>query len=223
MKNEGRGVDLNTDFKRVCVRVTETLNKTNLLIKSIQPNEIYVDKATLIYLDQPTHKEGYINLHMHLVRPEDFNSTSVENSWVLEDTRIVNYNNSKLEYERFGHYKPVRINPDTMSGKWPKIEKFFATTDPECLESIDYMKIDFDSPMMHRIEYQIPKEFIKAYAESKGELVYAMVQPLYSSYPPFESGLEEWTSTDYKTDVDGFIAMFPALSYNNAMLKNQLY
>ena len=222
MKNEGRGVDLNTDFKRVCVRITETSNKTNLLIKSIEPKEIYEDKSTLIYLDQPTNIEGYVNLHMHLVRPEDFKLTSIENSWVLEDTRIVNFNNSTLEYERLGHYKPVRYNPDKMNGKWPKIEKFFATTDPECLQSIDYLKMDFDSAIMHNIEYKIPKEFIKAYAESKGELVYAMVQPLYSSYP-FEFVEEQWTCIDYKIDMDGFIAIFPALSYNKAILKNQLY
>ena len=223
MKNEGRGVDLNTDFKRVFVRVTETLNKTNLLIKSIEPKEIYVDKSTLIYSDLQIHKEGYVNLHMHLIRPEDYKSPTIENVWVLEDTRDIKHNSSTQEYERFGHYKPVRYNPDTMSGKWHKIERFFASTDPDCLKSIDFMKRDFDFTFMHSIEYRIPKEFIRAYVESKGELVHAMVQPFYSSHEPFEPGGERWTSTDYKKDVDGFIAMFPALSYNIAMLENQLY
>lgn len=85
------------------------------------------------------------------------------------------------------------------------------------------MKRGFDSPLMHNIEYKIPKEFIKAYAESKGELVYAMVQPFYPSHESFEPGGERWTSKDYKKDLDGFIAMFSALSYNKAILGNKLY
>lgn len=116
------------------VRVTETSNKTNLLIKSIEPKDIYVDKNTLIYSDLPIHKEGYVNLHMHLVRSEDYKLPNVKNVWILEDTRIVKYNNSTLEYERFGHYKPVRYDPDIINGERHKIERFFATTKPECLK-----------------------------------------------------------------------------------------
>jgi hypothetical protein len=230
MKNEGRGSDINTDFKRVYVRVTETTDKTRLFIKTIEPNEYRVDNNTLIYSEEPTHKKGYVNLHMHLCRPEDHLLPKVENVWMLEDTRNVEYISSNLGYKRWGHYKPVRYNPDTMSGKWHKVERFFSTTDPECLELKDFLNkglesrriwnINLESP---RIRYKIPKEFIKVYAESKGDINYAMVQPFYSSHPPLEPGGERWTSTSYKKDVEGYIAMFPAVSYNKAILKSQFY
>jgi len=223
MKNEGRGIDLNTDFKRVYTRITETTDKTRLLIKIISPNEYRTDKNTLKYSEEPTHKKGYVNLHMHLCRPEDNQLPKVENVWMLEDTRKEKYISSTFGYKRWGHYKLVRYNPDTMSSKWHNLERFFATTDPECLKVEDFRSRDYGAPIMFGIEYEIPKEFIKVYAESKGEIKYAMVQPLYSSHPPLKPDGERWTSTDYKKDVDGFLAMFPAVSYNKAMLESQLY
>lgn len=223
MKNEGRGTDLNTDFKRVYVRITETTDKTRVLIKIIDSTELYADKNTLLYSEEPIHKAGYINLHMHLIRPEDGKLPKVENVWMLEDTRQVKYINSDFGYKRWGHYKPVRYNPETMGSEWHKVERFFATTDPECLKFEDFMSRDRDAPIMFGVDYKIPREFIKAYVESKGEITYAMVQPFYSSHPPFEQGDESWTSTSYKKDVDGYIAIFPALSYNKAMLESQLY
>jgi len=223
MKNEGRGIDLNTDFKRVYVRVTETTDKTRLLIKIVKPTELYTDKNTLKYSEEPIHINGHVNLHMHLHRPEDNKLPKVRNVWMLEDTRKEKYINSTFGYERWGHYKPVRYNPDTMSSEWHNVERFFATTDPECLKVEDFMSRNKKEPIMFGIEYKIPREFIKAYAESKGELENAMVQPFYSSHPPFEPGGERWTSTDYKKDMDGYIAMFPAVSYNKTMLESQLY
>lgn len=223
MKNEGRGTDLNTDFKRVYVRVTETTDKTRLLIKIIEPTELHADKNTLLYSEEPIHKVGYINLHMHLIRPGDGKLPKVENVWMLEDTRQVKYISSDFGYKRWGHYKPVRYNPLTMESKRHNVQRFFATTDPECLKIEDFMSRDRDAPIMFGVEYKIPREFIKAYAESKGEITYAMVQPFYSSLPPFEPGGERWTSTDYKKDMNGYIAMFPAVSYNKAILENQLY
>lgn len=223
MKNEGRGTDLNTDFKRVYVRVTETSDKTRLLIKSAEAKELYTDKNTLLYSEEPMHKVGYVNLHMHLVRPEDYKLPKVENVWMIEDTRQAKYISSELGYKKWGHYKPVRYNSETMGNQWNKVERFFATTDPECLTDEDFMSRDINEPIIFGVDYKIPKEFIKAYAESKGELNYAMVQPFYSSYPPLEPGGERWTSTDYKKDMEGYIAMFPALSYNKAMLESQLY
>lgn len=223
MRNEGKGIDLNTDFKRVYTRITETTDKTRLLIKIIEPTELYADKNTLLYSEEPIHKSGYVNLHMHLIRPEDVKLPRVENVWMLEDTRQVKYISSEFGYKRWGHYKPVRYNPETMGGKWYNLERFFATTDPECLKVEHFMKRDRDAPIMFGVNYKIPKEFINAYAESKGEITYAMVQPFYSSHPPFIPGGESRTSTDYKKDVDGYIAMFPALSYNKAMLESQIY
>lgn len=223
MKNDGRGTDLNTDFKRVYVRVTETTDKTRLLIKSIEATKIYADKNTLLYSEAPLNKEGYVNLHMHLIRDEDSTLPNVENVWVLEDTRQVNYISSDLGYKKWGHYKPVRYNHNSMGSELHNVERFFATTDPDCLKLENFMARDRNAPIMFGVKYEIPTEFIKAYAESKGEIEYAMVQPFYSSHPSFKSGGERWTSTDYKKDVDGYLAMFPALSYNKAMLKNQLY
>ncbi len=223
MINQGRGSDLNTDFKRVYVRVTETSDKTRLLIKITEPTKLEADKNTLLYSEEPIYKEGFVNLHMHLHRPEDYTLPKVENVWMLEDTREVKYISRDLGYKRWGHYKPVRYNPDTMGGQWHKVERFFATTDSECLKFEDFLTRDDDAPIMFGIEYEIPKEFIKAFAESKGELNYAMVQPFYSSHAPFEPGGERWTSTDYKKDVNGYLAMFPAVSYNQAMLESQIY
>lgn len=223
MKNEGRGIDLNTDFKRVYTRVTETIDKTRLLIKINKSDEYNTDRNSLIYSEEPTHKEGYVNLHMHLHMPDDNKLLKVENVWVLEDTRKARYINSTLGYERWGHYKPVRYNPNTMGGEWHKTERFFATTDQQCLKVKDFMTKDFKAPFMFNIDYEIPKEFIKVYAESKGEISYAMVQPFYSSHTPIKPGGKRWTSTEYKKDVDGYIAMFPAQSYNEAILESQLY
>jgi len=223
MKNEGRGTDLNTDFKRVYVRVTETTDKTRLLIKITEPTELHANKNTLLYSEETIHKEGYVNLHMHLIRPEDGKLPKVANVWMIEDTRREKYISSDFGYKKWGHNKPVRYNPETMGNNWNKVVRFFATTDPECLTDEDFMSREIDEPFMFGVDYKIPREFIKAYAESKGELYYAMVQPFYSSLHPFEPDGERWTSTDYKKDVEGYIAMFPASSYNKAILESQLY
>ena len=229
MKNQGRGIDSDTDFKRVYVVVTETTDKTRLLIKIIEPTELHADENTLLYSEEPINKAGYVNLHMHLIRPEDGKLPKVENVWMLEDTRQVKYFSSEFGYKRWGHFKPVRYNPETMGSERHGLDRFFATTDPECLDTLfetdieKWMSRIRDAPIMFGVDYKIPREFIKAYAESKGEITYAMVQPFYLSHPPFEPGGERWTSTDYKKDVDGYIAMFPALSYNKSILESQLY
>jgi len=246
MKNEGRGIDSDTDFKRVNVSVTETTDKTRLLIKRVEPTELYADTNTLLYSEELKHIDGYVNLHMHLYRPEeDLSFPKVKNIWVLEDTRNEQYINDTIGYKRTGHFKPVRYNPEINEYSLFKTWRFFATTDPECLRggesdmmrflsqrgAHEYIKMIKKMRGLHSIHYEIPHEFIKAYAESKGDLKSVMVQPFYCLYTPdFYEAFPKLTENGkrlkyqtYKKDVEGYIALFPAASYNKAILESQLY
>lgn len=225
MRNEGPGIDLNTDFKRVYISVTETKDKTRLLTKKNDAKEYNLNKSALIYSKEPKNKSGYINLHMHLYLPNGNKSPNIKDKWVLEDTRKVKWINNYGGTERTGHYKPVRYNPDTMSGEKHNVRKFFATTDSECLKVEDFMfSGDKKALMMSHIRYEIPREFLKVYAKSKGEIDMAMVQPFYSIQKhPILPGGKRLITMRYKKDIDGYLAMFSAEPYNTAILESQLY
>lgn len=213
MKNEISCTLLDSDFKKVYIRVTETNDKTRLLIKKIQPNEFRTNNKTLKYSEEPKHEEGYINLHMHLCRLEDIQSPNLENNWVLEDTRV-----EKCGYKTSGHFKPVKFDPEVMSGYQNKVVGFFATTDLVCLKFESFYNKKLGMAIKSRIQYEIPKEFIKAYAESKGNINSAMVQPINYAPQVIKNLGKTLNRTKYLKDIDGYIAIFPSIPYNSKIL-----
>jgi hypothetical protein len=69
--------------------------------------------------------------------------------------------------------------------------------------------------------YNICNSLIEAFASTNGKLEYVMVQPFYSYH---SSGVSQGiTHVKYKKDINNFIAVFPAIAYNYAGLKSQMY
>jgi hypothetical protein len=197
------GVDFNTNFQRSFVCATTTEEKTCLL----KHNET----KEFIFNEIPLNKEGYTNYHLHICFPDRDShigrenncsegqwSISPENEAVIFDPKIHSILNNR-----------VLASTQMLMGNNPDWDDTDFTKYPE-----------FDRTKSKDV-YNICNSLIEAFANTNGKLEYVMVQPFYSSHG---SGVSQSiTHVKYKKDINNFIAVFPAIAYNYAGLKSQVY
>lgn len=206
--NGERGIDLNTDFQRSNVYTTITEEKTSLL-KNNKTNEF-------VFVDYPLKKDGFSNYHLYLCYPERDNVLG-QNNYSIQGYWSISSGNS-----------PVIFRPEVHSSKFKRIlasTQFLQGADSHW-DNIDLTKFpdlkEFAGLEKQKNDvYEICNSLLEVYAKMQGDLSYVMVQPLYSSIDFEELG--EITDVNYKTDINNFIAVFPAVAYNKASLNSQLY
>lgn len=213
--NGEKGIDYNTDFQRSYVNITIADEKTSLLMNN--------ESKEFLFLESPTIKEGYTNYHLHILYPEiDYatgkKNASVKGSWSLLESTNRGENNFLGT-----HQKTFIFDPDIHSIHCKRI---LASTQNLKGTNSNLITIDFNKhPNLDNTKkkdvYNICNSFVEKYAKMQGELSYVMVQPLCSTFNL--GSLGEHTSVEYKTDINDFIALFPAVAYNKASLENQIY
>lgn len=215
--NGERGIDLNTDFQRANLCVTITEEKTSLLRNN--------ETKEFLFIEDPTIKEGYTNYHLHILFPERDKTTGKKNDSITGRWSIERFQSPKCIIDGFAglYYKPVMFNPEIHSSFCRRILASTArlNNDPEW-DKTTFIKTNDDVRIIYGYVCNICSSLVEIFAKMQGELSYVMVQPLYSLNEHIIKGKRVIT-VRYKKDIDNFIAVFPAVAYNKARLKNQLY
>lgn len=218
MNNE-KGVDLNTDFQRSFLVISVT-DEASSLLKNIESNKFHFSETKII-------EEGFINFHLHLLYPQRDThkgelNTSVKGKWSIEYPEWPNLKNEPIIGTRL---KPVIFDPEIHSSACIRILASTANLmgTNSNFQNDDLIKYKWRDKTNKKDVYNICNSLIEEYVSMQGQLEYVMIQPFYSYHQNFYADGRPYTSVEYKKDLDGFIAVFPALAYNRAELENQIY
>jgi hypothetical protein len=217
--NGERGLDSNTDFQRALIRTTITKEPTQLLQN--------LENTQFIYNDNPIILPGYINYHLHIIYPEYDKQTGYYNK-PIKGNWCVEYLPKKIS--RNGQFiGPGNIlsiyDPNIMVGNCYHIlasTAYLVTELRDNIPDIPGLKESIKRIQDEQI-YRICPSLIEEYVKFNGKLEYVMVHPLYARFSKkLEKGMPLYF-VKYKKDANNCIAVFSAIAYNRANLRNQLY